>query len=113
MKIFTGVVISNKMKDTAVVAVTRLVAHPVYKKRVKKTKKYLVHDIYGHEVGQAVQFVAGRPVSKLKKWKIYKEQEKKAQPSVKTSQRPATKKVSKTSKQTQKAKKPAKTKKSK
>lgn len=70
MKIFTGKVISTRDK-TAVVAVTRLVAHKVYKKRVKKTKKYQVHDNFGVKVGQDVNFVASKPYSKTKKWKIY------------------------------------------
>lgn len=70
MKIFTGKVISTRDK-TAVVAVTRLVAHKIYKKRVKKTKKYQVHDDFGVEVGQVVSFVASKPYSKTKKWKIY------------------------------------------
>lgn len=70
MKIFTGKVISTRDK-TAVVAVTRLVAHKVYKKRVKKTKKYQVHDNFGVKVGQDVNFIASKPYSKTKKWKIY------------------------------------------
>lgn len=70
MKVFTGKVISTKMPKTATVAVERVVAHPVYKKRYKKTKKYHVHDEIGVLVGQKVKFVETRPISKLKKWKI-------------------------------------------
>lgn len=70
MKIFTGQVISTNIPKTAKVMVTRVVAHPVYKKRVKKTKKFLVHDEIGAEVGQNVRFVACAPLSKMKKWKI-------------------------------------------
>lgn len=70
MKIFTGNVISRKMKKTATVLVERMTIHPVYKKRVKKSKKYQVHDELGTEVGQRVRFVASRPFSKTKKWKI-------------------------------------------
>jgi len=72
MKIFSGVVVSKKMKDTATVEVTRVILHPVYKKRIKRTKKYQVHDEIGTEVGQKVFFVASRPYSKTKKWKIIK-----------------------------------------
>lgn len=71
MKIFSGMVISVKNAKTAVVAVTRLVSHPVYKKRVKKTKKFQVHDEVGVSVGQKVEFIACKPFSKTKKWKIY------------------------------------------
>lgn len=70
MKIFTGTVISTKMAKTATVLVERVVSHPVYKKRYKTTKKYHVHDETGVEVGQRVRFVACKPYSKLKKWKI-------------------------------------------
>ncbi len=70
MKIFTGKVISKKMLKTATVAVDRVFKHPVYGKRVRKTKKYQVHDEKSVEVGQVVKFVASRPYSKTKKWKI-------------------------------------------
>lgn len=72
MKIFTGKVISTKMAKTATVEVERNIAHPVYGKRMKRTKKYQVHDELGVKVGDTVHFVACRPVSKLKKWKIIK-----------------------------------------
>lgn len=71
MKIFTGTVVSTKMLKTSTVAVTRMVAHPVYKKRVKKTRKYQVHDEVGHKVGDTVMFTACAPFSKSKKWAIY------------------------------------------
>ena len=70
MKVFTGRVISKKMEKTATVAVWRVVVHPIYKKRFRKTKKYHVHDEMGVKVGDEVKFVASRPYSKLKKWKI-------------------------------------------
>lgn len=70
MKVFTGKVIHTKMAKTARVAVTRIVAHPVYKKRYRQVKQYLVHDDLGVQVGDRVKFVASKPYSKLKKWKI-------------------------------------------
>jgi small subunit ribosomal protein S17 len=70
MKIFTGKVISVKMPKTASVVVERVVAHPVYKKRFKRTKKYQVHDEFGVASGQVVKFVASKPFSKTKRWKI-------------------------------------------
>lgn len=70
MKIFKGKVISKKMEKTATVAVDRVVVHPVYKKRFRKTKKYHVHDEVGVEVGQEVRFVASKPISRTKRWKI-------------------------------------------
>jgi small subunit ribosomal protein S17 len=82
MKVFTGTVISTKMAKTAKVAVKTFVFHPKYKKRLSRTKNYLVHDELGAKVGDKVRFVAGRPISKSKKWTIIeiltvKEKEKK------------------------------------
>jgi small subunit ribosomal protein S17 len=70
MKIFTGKVIGTKMQKTATVEVVRTMAHPMYGKLVKKTRKYQVHDELGTKVGDIVRFVACRPISKLKKWKV-------------------------------------------
>ena len=70
MKIFIGKVISTKMPKTAKVLVERTVIHPIYKKRYKRAKKYQVQDEIGVKQGQRVKFVASRPFSKTKKWKI-------------------------------------------
>jgi small subunit ribosomal protein S17 len=70
MIILSGKVISKSMEKTATVLVERVVVHPVYKKRYKRTKKYHVHDTLGAEVGQEVKFVASKPYSKTKRWKI-------------------------------------------
>ncbi len=76
MKIFTGVVENIKNAKTASVLVERVVVHPLYKKRLKRMKKYLVDDEFGAEVGDIVHFVATKPISKMKKWKIVKVEEK-------------------------------------
>ncbi|TEU02390.1 30S ribosomal protein S17 [Candidatus Woesebacteria bacterium] len=70
MKIFTGKVVSIKMDKTATVEITRMVVHPIYKKRFKRAKKYQVHNELKAKEGDTVRFVASRPYSKLKKWKI-------------------------------------------
>lgn len=70
MKIFTGKVLSKKMEKTATIVVDRVVIHPIYKKRYKRTKKYQVHDELGTEIGQMVRFVASKPYSKTKRWKV-------------------------------------------
>ncbi len=77
MKIFTGQVVSTKMPKTAVVAVERIYVHPLYKKRFKRVKKYQVHDEIGVKEGELVKFIASRPYSKLKKWKILEKIEEK------------------------------------
>ena len=71
MKIFNGTVIKTSER-TAKVAVERVVVHPIYGKRLRRTKNYLVHDEVGVKVGDKVQFVATKPISKKKKWRIVK-----------------------------------------
>jgi len=66
-KILTGVVVSDKMKDTCVVSVTRFVKHPKYKKYYKVSKKYKVHDVGNtKKVGDKVEIRESRPISKDK-----------------------------------------------
>ncbi len=83
MKIFIGKVVSTKMSKTATVAVERIVVHPMYKKRFKRTKKYHVHDELGVKVDDRVSFAACKPVSKLKRWKIIEVINEKKKPIVK------------------------------
>lgn len=66
-----GVVVSDKMDKTVVVAVTRLKEHPKYKKKYKVTKRYKAHD-EGNEykVGDKVTIKAVSPISKDKRWKV-------------------------------------------
>lgn len=70
MQIFTGKVINTKMDKTAKVEVVRLMSHPRYKKRIKLSRNYLVHDEFGVKPGQTVRFVPCKPMSKKKKWQI-------------------------------------------
>lgn len=70
MKTFIGEVVSTKMDKTAVVVVETKKAHPLYKKRVKKTKKYHAHNELEVKEGDRVLIVETRPISKTKKWKI-------------------------------------------
>ena len=66
-----GRVVSTKMTDTVNVLVTRVVSHPVYKKRVKKYKKYLSHvSTVSPKEGDLVKIISTRPVSKNKKCKV-------------------------------------------
>lgn len=70
MKLITGKVISKKMQKTATVLVERITAHKIYKKHIKLTKKYQVHDEKDSQVGDLVRFVEGPKVSKTKRWRI-------------------------------------------
>jgi len=72
MKQFTGVVIRAKMPKTATVLVERLMRHPIYKKRIRRSKKYLVHDEIGVKLGDRVVIQETRPISKRKRFKIVK-----------------------------------------
>jgi small subunit ribosomal protein S17 len=66
-----GNVVSNKMAKTIVVEVTRRVPHPVYKRIVRKRKKFYAHDEQGQaQVGDVVRIVECRPLSKLKRWEL-------------------------------------------
>jgi small subunit ribosomal protein S17 len=66
-RVLCGTVVATKMKDTCTVAIDRYVKHPKYKKYLRKTKKYLVHDIGNTaKVGEKVDIVETRPISKRK-----------------------------------------------
>jgi len=66
-----GVVSSAKMQKTIVVKVTRKMAHPLYHRVMRKTKKYYAHDETGDaRVGDTVRIIASRPLSKLKRWRL-------------------------------------------
>jgi len=70
-KRFIGTVVSNKMNKTIVVAVESLIKHPVYKKYIKRTKKYHAHDEQDAcHIGDTVEIVESRPLSKTKKWRV-------------------------------------------
>ncbi len=70
-KVRTGKVTSNKMDKTIVVAVERNVAHPIYGKFMKKTSKFLAHDENNDcGIGDLVQIMETRPLSKRKRWRL-------------------------------------------
>lgn len=70
-KIFKGVVVSDKMDKTITVLVSRFVEHPKYKKRIKKNKKYKVHDENNSKkIGEIVEIQETRPISKDKRFKV-------------------------------------------
>jgi small subunit ribosomal protein S17 len=72
-KILKGTILSNKMDKTVVVAVTRFVKHPKYKKYLKITKKYKAHDEDNSAVvGTNVSIVETRPISKDKHFALVK-----------------------------------------
>jgi small subunit ribosomal protein S17 len=67
----TGVVVSNKMQKTVVVAVENLVKHGMYQKYVKQTSKFLAHNESNDiNVGDRVVIEESRPLSKRKRWAV-------------------------------------------
>ena len=70
-KVRIGKVVSDKMDKTIVVATEKLVAHPLYKKRIKMTKKYKAHDEENQcQIGDTVKIMETRPLSKNKRWRL-------------------------------------------
>jgi small subunit ribosomal protein S17 len=66
-----GVVVSDRMHKTAIVAVERMVKHPAYKRIVRRTSKFFAHDETNQaHVGDQVEIVETRPLSKNKRWRI-------------------------------------------
>jgi small subunit ribosomal protein S17 len=70
-KIREGIVVSDKMDLSLVVAVVEKVRHPKYGKTVQRTKKLYVHDAEGAaKIGDRVRVVETRPLSKTKRWRL-------------------------------------------
>ncbi|MDR1398214.1 MAG: 30S ribosomal protein S17 [Desulfarculales bacterium] len=72
-KSLVGVVVSDKMDKTVVVQVERLVKHPVYKKYVRKRKRFSAHDEGNAcRIGDTVMIRQSRPLSRTKHWRVSK-----------------------------------------
>ncbi|MFW6210158.1 MAG: 30S ribosomal protein S17 [Patescibacteria group bacterium] len=72
-RVLRGTVVASKMQDTITVAVERYVKHPKYKKYLRRTKKYLVHDAGNTaQVGDAVAIKEVSPISKRKTFTLVK-----------------------------------------
>lgn len=70
-KVLKGIVVSDKMAKTVVVSVSHFVKHPLYGKFYKISKKYKAHDENNtHKIGDTVEIVSTRPISKDKKFKV-------------------------------------------
>jgi small subunit ribosomal protein S17 len=70
-RVLQGVVVSDKMDKTVVVRVERRVMHPVYKKFIRRSKKYSAHDeANAHKIGDVVRIEECRPISKSKRWTV-------------------------------------------
>ena len=68
-----GIVVSDKMDKTIVVKVERQFAHPLYRRTVKKTKKFVAHDEGNTaKMNDLVEIIETRPLSRRKRWRLVK-----------------------------------------
>ncbi len=65
-----GIVASDKMTNTVTVRVDRVVKHPMYRKYIKRKKKFMAHDEMGSAIGDKVKIVETRPLSAKKRWRV-------------------------------------------
>ena len=66
-----GLVVSDKPEKTVTVSVETLVRHPLYKKRVRRSKRFMVHDERNEaRVGDTVRIIETRPLSARKRWRL-------------------------------------------
>jgi len=78
-KVMTGVVVSDKMDKTVVVLVSRLIKHPVYKKYIRRRAKFMAHDEQNSaRMGDTVEIIESRPLSKFKRWRLTRIVERRA-----------------------------------
>jgi len=70
-KTLTGIVVSDVADKTVIVKVERRIQHPVYKKMVRKSKRFMAHDQENSSgLGDTVRIIESRPISKNKKWRL-------------------------------------------
>ncbi|MDP7650954.1 MAG: 30S ribosomal protein S17 [Rhodospirillales bacterium] len=73
-RIMQGVVVSDKMDKTIIVKIERKIKHPLYKKFIRRTKKYAAHDEANvAKIGDIVRIRECRPLSKRKHWEVLSE----------------------------------------
>ncbi len=65
-----GRVVSDKMTNTVVVMVDRAKPHPLYKKIMRRSAKFMAHDEIGAATGDRVRIMESRPISKNKRWRV-------------------------------------------
>ncbi len=73
-RVLSGTVVSDAAEKTVVVSVDRRIRHPLYKKFIRRSKKYMAHDEDNRcKVGDKVQIRECRPLSKRKRWEVLAE----------------------------------------
>ena len=66
----TGRVVSDKMEKTVVVLVERRKQHPIYKKVMRRSAKFMAHNEMGAKTGDTVRIIESRPLSANKRWRV-------------------------------------------
>ena len=69
-KVRHGLVVSNKMEKTVVVEIERLVQHPLYGKTVRRSNRFKAHDLLSCDIGDRVEIMETRPISRHKRWRV-------------------------------------------
>ena len=69
-RVLTGNIVSDKGDKTVVVLVERKKAHPIYKKVVSRSVRFMAHDEMGSGEGDTVRIIESRPMSKNKRWQV-------------------------------------------
>lgn len=69
-RIERGRVVSDKMQKTVVVSVERRIQHPIYKKVMRRSVKFMAHDEMGAATGDSVRIMEMRPMSRHKRWQV-------------------------------------------
>jgi len=70
-RVLQGTLVSDKTDKTVIVSVERRVMHPVYKKFIRRSKRYAAHDEANvHKIGDTVYIRECRPISKTKRWEV-------------------------------------------
>jgi small subunit ribosomal protein S17 len=73
-RILQGVVVSDKQNKTVIVRVERRMMHPIYKKFIRRSKKYAAHDeTNASKIGDVVRIRECAPISKTKRWELIQE----------------------------------------
>lgn len=70
-KVRQGIVVSDKMDRSVVVRVDRTLRHPIYKKVIRRSKRYMAHDQENTcRIGDVVRITECRPISRKKRWRL-------------------------------------------
>ncbi|MDP1724212.1 MAG: 30S ribosomal protein S17 [Alphaproteobacteria bacterium] len=70
-RVLQGVVVSDKCNKTVTVKIERMYKHPIYKKFIKRSKKYAAHDeLNQFKIGDLIKIIETRPLSKSKRWEV-------------------------------------------